>query len=155
MTDRLAIALAQADPLVGDVEGNIRKVADWRGEALALGADLVIFPEMVVAGYPPEDLVLKPSFLNAIERAVERLAQQTAGGGPAVPPGAPGRGHGQHPHAGRAPVGGEVPAAPLPRPAAGAPVLVGASPRAGGGPHRRFPAGLRPRRLVAAVPRDG
>ena len=95
MTDRLAIALAQADPLVGDVEGNIRKVADWRGEALALGADLVIFPEMVVAGYPPEDLVLKPSFLNAIERAVERLAQQTADGGPAVLLGAPWRADGK------------------------------------------------------------
>jgi NAD+ synthase len=95
MTDRLAIALAQADPLVGDVEGNIRKLADWRGEALALGADLVIFPEMVVAGYPPEDLVLKPSFVDAIERAVERLAQQTANGGPAVLLGAPWRADGK------------------------------------------------------------
>ncbi|MGB8275669.1 MAG: nitrilase-related carbon-nitrogen hydrolase, partial [Alphaproteobacteria bacterium] len=95
MTDRLAIALAQTDPLVGDVEGNIRKVADWRAEAMALGADVVVFPEMVVSGYPPEDLVLKPAFLKAVETAVEKLARTTANGGPAVILGAPWRSDGK------------------------------------------------------------
>jgi len=84
MTDRIAIALAQLNPTVGDIAGNARKVRDARAEAAARGADLVLCPELVVSGYPPEDLVLKPFFLASVRRAVEEIAAETADGGPAV-----------------------------------------------------------------------
>ena len=89
MTDRLAIALAQVNPTVGDIAGNIARVREARAEAG--DADLVVFPELVVSGYPPEDLVLKPAFQEAIERAVAEYAGETADGGPAVIIGAPWR----------------------------------------------------------------
>jgi NAD+ synthase len=57
-TDRFAIAAAQLNPTVGDVDGNAEKVRHARREAAAQGADLVAFPELFIAGYPPEDLVL-------------------------------------------------------------------------------------------------
>ena len=63
--DSLKIALAQLNPTVGDVAGNADKVRRARDEAAALGADVVAFPEMFIAGYPPEDLVLKPAFQAA------------------------------------------------------------------------------------------
>jgi NAD+ synthase len=88
VTDRLNIALAQLDPLVGDVEGNIERARKARKDAAAMGADLVVFPEMFVAGYPPEDLVLKPAFLKAIEDGVNALAAEIDGG-PALLIGAP------------------------------------------------------------------
>ncbi|WP_207476376.1 NAD+ synthase [Arenibaculum pallidiluteum] len=84
MTDRLAIALAQLNPTVGDIEGNAAKVRDARAEAAARDADLVVCPELVISGYPPEDLVLKPFFLASVRQAVEALAADTADGGPAV-----------------------------------------------------------------------
>jgi NAD+ synthase len=87
--DRLAIALAQLNPTVGDVTGNAEKVRVARRIAAGQGADLVIFPELFIAGYPPEDLVLKPAFQSACRSAVEALARETAGGGPAVLVGAP------------------------------------------------------------------
>ena len=87
--DRLAIALAQLNPTVGDVAGNTGKVRAARKTAAGQGADLVIFPELFVAGYPPEDLVLKPAFQSACRAAVEALARETADGGPAVLVGAP------------------------------------------------------------------
>src|SRR5262245_44431987 len=62
MTDSLAIALAQPNPTLGDIDGNLDKVRRLRAEAKRLGADLVIFSELNVCGYPPEDLVLKPAF---------------------------------------------------------------------------------------------
>jgi NAD+ synthase len=89
MTDRLAIALAQLNPTVGGVEGNVQRILKAREEAARLGADLMLASELVVSGYPPEDLVLKPAFVDATMAAVERLAQATAGGGPALIIGSP------------------------------------------------------------------
>jgi NAD+ synthase len=86
--DRLAIALAQLNPTVGDVTGNTDKVRRARATAAGQGADLVMFPELFIAGYPPEDLVLKPAFQAACRSAVEALARETASG-PAVLVGAP------------------------------------------------------------------
>ena len=68
MTDRLSIALAQLNPTVGNIPANIDRIRNARAEAAARGADLVVFPELIVTGYPPEDLVLKPFFLDMVER---------------------------------------------------------------------------------------
>ncbi len=89
MTATLAIALAQINPVVGDVKGNVERIRRARAEAAGQGADLVVFPELCVAGYQPEDLVLKPAFLDACRAAVEQLAKETADGGPALLVGAP------------------------------------------------------------------
>ncbi len=70
MTDELTIVLAQLDPTVGDIDGNLAKFAKARAEAAKLGADLIISTELFVAGYPPEDLVLKPAFGADCEAAV-------------------------------------------------------------------------------------
>jgi NAD+ synthase len=86
---RLAITIAQLNPIVGDVSGNAAKVRSARTMAAADGADLVVFPEMFIAGYPPEDLVLKPAFQAVCRVAVETLARETADGGPAVLVGTP------------------------------------------------------------------
>lgn len=83
-TDTLKIALAQLNPTVGDVAGNADKVRAARAEAGRLGADVVMLPELFLAGYPPEDLVLKPAFQDACRSACEALARETADGGPAV-----------------------------------------------------------------------
>jgi NAD+ synthase len=91
MTDRLKIAIAQLNPTVGDIAGNLVKARGGRAEAAALGADLVVFTELFIAGYPPEDLVLKPAFQAACMRAIEALAGETADGGPAVLIGSPWR----------------------------------------------------------------
>src|SRR5205814_4011213 len=82
--DSLKIALAQLNPTVGDVTGNADKVRRARDQAAAMGADIVAFPELFIAGYPPEDLVLKPAFQSACRAAVEALARETADGGPAM-----------------------------------------------------------------------
>jgi NAD+ synthase len=87
--DRLAIALAQLNATVGDVAGNAGKVRRARATAAGQGADLVIFPELFISGYPPEDLVLKPAFQAACRAAVEALARETADNGPALLVGAP------------------------------------------------------------------
>jgi NAD+ synthase (glutamine-hydrolysing) len=68
------IALAQVNPTVGDIEGNCLVVGEWVARAREAGADLVAFPELVITGYPPEDLVLKPSFVRENLEAVESLA---------------------------------------------------------------------------------
>jgi NAD+ synthase len=94
MTDRLAIALAQLNPTVGGVEANAGRILKAREEAGRLGADLMLGSELVVSGYPPEDLVLKPAFVDAAMAAVERLAQATGDGGPAVIVGSPWRDQG-------------------------------------------------------------
>jgi NAD+ synthase len=86
--DRLAIAIAQLNPIVGDVAGNTERVRRARAKAAADGAELVVFPELFIAGYPPEDLVLKPAFQAACRAAVEELARETASG-PAVLVGSP------------------------------------------------------------------
>jgi NAD+ synthase len=79
----LRIALAQLNPVVGDIAGNVARLRAARAEAGRLGADLVVFPELFITGYPPEDLVLKPAFRKAALDAVEVLAR-TMGPGPAV-----------------------------------------------------------------------
>src|ERR1700751_3800866 len=84
MTDTLKVALAQLNPTVGDVAGNLAKVRAARAEAKAQGADLVITPELVIAGYFPEDLVLKPAFQKQCMEAVEALRADTRDGGPAL-----------------------------------------------------------------------
>ncbi|MBC7283121.1 NAD+ synthase [Hoeflea sp.] len=82
--DILRIAVAQLNPTVGDIKGNLARAREARSEAARHGADLVLFTELFIAGYPPEDLVLKPAFLKACLKAVEELAADTADGGPAV-----------------------------------------------------------------------
>ena len=87
--DRLVIALAQIAAIVGDIEGNLERLRKARAEAAAMGADLMLAPELYLAGYPPEDLVLKPAFQEACRSACETLARETADGGPAVLVGLP------------------------------------------------------------------
>jgi NAD+ synthase len=87
--DNLAIAVAQLNSTVGDIAGNAEKVRDARRRAATQGADLVVFPELFIAGYPPEDLVLKPAFQAACRSAVETLARETASPGPALLLGTP------------------------------------------------------------------
>jgi NAD+ synthase len=89
MTDRLTMTLAQLNPIVGDVAGNAAKARAARKQAAADGADLVVFPELFIAGYPPEDLVLKPAFQAACRATIEELARETADGGPAMLIGTP------------------------------------------------------------------
>jgi NAD+ synthase len=84
--DQLTIAVAQLNPTVGDVRGNADRVR--RARASAPDADLIVFPELFIAGYPPEDLVLKPAFQAACREAVEDLARET-GNGPALLLGTP------------------------------------------------------------------
>src|SRR6266700_3692983 len=87
--DRLAIAVAQLNPTVGDLAGNAKKARAARASAQRDGADLVAFPELFIAGYPPEDLVLKPAFQAACRTTIEELARETADGGPAMLIGSP------------------------------------------------------------------
>src|ERR1700675_768726 len=87
--DQFAITLPQLTPTVGDVAGNAAKARTARAQAKADGADLVVFPELFLAGYPPEDLVLKPAFQSACRAAIEELAKDTADGGPAMLIGSP------------------------------------------------------------------
>jgi NAD+ synthase (glutamine-hydrolysing) len=75
----LRIALAQINPTVGDIEGNAEKVADWTARARDEGADLVLFPELTVTGYPPEDLLLKTHFLDEARTALDEIAGRTRG----------------------------------------------------------------------------
>ena len=82
--DILRIAVAQFNPIVGDISGNIRLAREAREDARRHGADLVLFPELFIAGYPPEDLVLKPAFVEACEKAMRDFAAETADGGPGV-----------------------------------------------------------------------
>jgi NAD+ synthase len=87
--DRLASAVAQLNPIVGDVAGNLELARKARAEAARDGADIVAFSELFIAGYPPEDLVLKPAFQAACRAVVETLARETGDGGPAVLVGTP------------------------------------------------------------------
>src|ERR1700728_5378436 len=88
-TDRLAIAVAQLNPIVGDVSGNLERARAARAVAAKDRADIVAFSELFIAGYPPEDLVLKPAFQAACRTAVEALETERADGGPAVLIGTP------------------------------------------------------------------
>jgi NAD+ synthase (glutamine-hydrolysing) len=74
---RLRVALCQLDPVVGDLDGNVERVLASLAEAEAGAADLAVFPELVITGYPPEDLLIKPSFVEGNLRALERVAAAT------------------------------------------------------------------------------
>lgn len=89
MNDSLKIALAQLNPVVGDIGGNIAKIRDARMAGFDVGADLVIGTELCITGYPPEDLILKNAFVRAAMDAVEALAAETADGGPGLVVGSP------------------------------------------------------------------
>ena len=80
--DRLRIAFAQVNQRVGDLSGNMERMLDVR--AKAKDSDLVMFPELQLTGYPPEDLVLKPEFVRRSMELTERLVDATADGGPAI-----------------------------------------------------------------------
>ena len=86
---QLTITLAQLNPVVGDVTGNAARARTARAQAVADGADLLVLSELFIAGYPPEDLVLKPAFQAACRAEIEALARETADGGPAVLIGTP------------------------------------------------------------------
>ncbi len=80
MSTTLRIALAQFDFPVGAVERNADRIVQMIGEARdEFGADVVLFPELAISGYPPEDLLMRPSFLAACERALQRVAKETTG----------------------------------------------------------------------------
>ena len=87
--DRFRLALAQLNPIMGDIAANLAMARKARAEAAAMGADVVMFTELFLAGYPAEDLVLRPAFQDACRRACEELARDTADGGPAVLVGLP------------------------------------------------------------------
>ena len=89
MTDRFRIALAQLNPVMGDISGNLAKARAARADAAKSKADLILFTELYIVGYPPEDLVLKPALQEDAREAIEKFARDTADGGPAVLIGAP------------------------------------------------------------------
>jgi NAD+ synthase/NAD+ synthase (glutamine-hydrolysing) len=73
----MKIALGQINPTVGDLSGNIARMVDFSRRAGVAGADLIVFPELSLTGYPPRDLVEKPSFLSGSEGALRQLAHET------------------------------------------------------------------------------
>jgi NAD+ synthase (glutamine-hydrolysing) len=75
----MRLALAQINSIVGDLDGNRGLILDRLGEARAVGADLVLFPELAVTGYPPEDLLLRPGFIRAARRSLDQIAAATNG----------------------------------------------------------------------------
>ena len=86
MPDKLTITLAQLNQSVGDLAGNAAAILAARDRAAKLpgGSDLIVFPELQLIGYPPEDLILKPALIERAAAELERLAQVTADGGPAM-----------------------------------------------------------------------
>src|SRR6476660_4134352 len=87
--DSFKLALAQLNPVVGDIDGNLKKARAARAEAAAKGADLIAYTELYLTGYPIEDLVLKPAFQRVAREACEAFARDTSDGGPAVLVGLP------------------------------------------------------------------
>src|SRR5690349_10099947 len=75
----MRLALAQIDPIVGDLDGNRELIVGKIEEARQAGADLVLLPELAVTGYPPEDLLLRPGFVRAARDSVDRIAAETHG----------------------------------------------------------------------------
>jgi NAD+ synthase len=82
--DGFSIAIAQLNPTVGDISGNMAKIHQARADARAMRADLVVFSELVVVGYPPEDLVLRPALVQAAATALGELQQESANGEPGL-----------------------------------------------------------------------
>jgi NAD+ synthase (glutamine-hydrolysing) len=79
MAERILIAVAQMNCTVGDLSGNAARILEYAERSRAAGADLLLTPELSLCGYPPEDLLLRASFLADCRRALERLAQQARG----------------------------------------------------------------------------
>src|SRR5919202_1787930 len=75
----MRLALAQMNSVVGDLDGNRERILGRLGEARRHGADVVLFPELIVTGYPPEDLLLRPGFVRAAERSLQEIARATRG----------------------------------------------------------------------------
>jgi NAD+ synthase (glutamine-hydrolysing) len=75
----MRIALAQINSVVGDIDGNAARIVEWLGRARDANADLVLFPELAVTGYPPEDLLLRPGFVRAARRAADEIARSAHG----------------------------------------------------------------------------
>ena len=75
----LRVALAQVNPIVGDLKGNAKLIIDWIGKARDQGADIVCFPELALTGYPPEDLVLKPGFVRDNVKMLDTIVASTQG----------------------------------------------------------------------------
>jgi len=73
------IALGQINPTVGDFSGNARKIIDFSHRAQAAGAGMILFPELSVCGYPPRDLVERPTFVAKNRETVDRIAAETNG----------------------------------------------------------------------------
>ena len=73
----MRLALVQMNSVVGDLDGNRTAILDRLADARAMGADLVLFPELIVTGYPPEDLLLRPGFVRAAEASVRQIARET------------------------------------------------------------------------------
>src|SRR6186713_2751090 len=76
----MRLALAQIDTTVGDLDGNRERILSRLEDARDLGADIVLFPELAITGYPPEDLLLRPSFVHAAERSLAQVASEARGG---------------------------------------------------------------------------
>ena len=87
--DSFKLALAQLNPVAGDIEGNVKKAREARARAGEAGANLIAFTELYLTGYPIEDLVLKPALQQAAQAALESLARDTKDGGPAMLMGLP------------------------------------------------------------------
>ena len=73
------IAMAQMNPTVGDIDGNVRRITAWLREAKKAKADLVAFPELAITGYPPEDLLLKPRFVEDNRRGLQEVVRHCRG----------------------------------------------------------------------------
>src|ERR1700693_3441005 len=75
----MRLALAQINSTVGDLDGNRDRILSRMSEAKQSGADIVLFPELAITGYPPEDLLLRPSFIRAAEESLEQVAREARG----------------------------------------------------------------------------
>src|SRR5215470_8835811 len=74
---RITVAAAQIDTVVGDLDGNARRILDAYDAAEAAGADLVVYPELAITGYPPEDLLLRPAFVVQSAETLDKIAART------------------------------------------------------------------------------
>ena len=79
MLRKFRLALAQINPTVGDITGNTVRILEYLARAREAQADLVAFPELAITGYPPEDLLFKPSFLQANVEAMQQVVAASAG----------------------------------------------------------------------------
>ena len=77
MTEMVKVVMAQMNPVVGDIQGNVIKIKQMLQDARAQGADVVVFPEMTITGYPPEDLLLREALYPQVEQALSEIAALT------------------------------------------------------------------------------